>query len=88
MFSTFKKTPRKGEEKKQRGKARMFTYRQSAFSRRTAETKPYAAVGAWFVGPKAENAQALASCNTIFDGGCDRERSGHFIFDKNRELRK
>ena len=30
--------------------------------------------------------RTLASCNTIFDGGCYRERSGHFIFDKNREL--
>ena len=75
MFSTFKKTPRKGEEKKQRGKARMFTYRQSAFSRRIAETKPYAAVGAWFVGPKAENAHVFTDLAT-------KAINSHFDFRK------
>ena len=64
MFSKYKKTDRKGGEKKQKGKAHMYTYRRSVFSKRTAEAKPYAAVGAWFLGPKAENANIFTDLAT------------------------
>ena len=64
MFSKYKKTDRKGGETKQKGKAHMYTYRRSVFSKRTAEAKPYAAVGAWFLGPKAENANIFTDLAT------------------------
>ena len=66
MFSLRKKTTRKGKEngKKWRGKAPMFTYRRSVFSKHDIEAKPYAAVGTWFVGPKAENADIFKELMT------------------------
>ena len=64
MFSKYKKTDRKGGERKQKGKAHMYMYRRSVFSKRTAEAKPYAAVGAWFLGPKAENANIFTDLAT------------------------
>ena len=64
MFSKYKKTDRKGGERKEKGKAHMYTYRRSVFSKRTAEAKPYAAVGAWFLGPKAENANIFTDLAT------------------------
>ena len=64
MFSPRKKTtPGKAEnkERKRKGPSPMFIHRQNAFSRRSIEAKPYAAVGTWFVGPKAENSDIFTS---------------------------
>lgn len=57
MFSPRRKALKKGDENKERKrKAPMFHHKQSVFSKRFVETQPWAAVGTWFVGPKAENA--------------------------------
>lgn len=42
----------------------MFTHRRSIFSKRITEAKPWAAVGTWFVGPKAENADVFKDLMT------------------------
>ena len=42
----------------------MFTHRRSIFSKRVTEAKPWAAVGTWFVGPKAENADVFKDLMT------------------------
>ena len=42
----------------------MFTHRRSIFSKRITEAKPWAAVGTWFVGPKAENAYVFKDLMT------------------------
>ena len=76
MFSKYKKTDRKTGERKQTGsKAHMYTYRRSVFSKRNAEAKPYAAVGAWFLGPKAENAE-------IFTDLANKAFNAHLQFRK------
>lgn len=61
MFSPRKKSGKKKDAKKERkGKAHMFNQRSSALcSKRGAEAKPWAAVGTWFLGPKAENADVF-----------------------------
>ena len=65
MFSPRKKTTRKGDEKKQRRRAAMFTHKRSIFSKRITEAKPWAAVGTWLiVGPKAENADVFKDLMT------------------------
>lgn len=66
MFSPRKKTNQKGKKKgqKQRGKAPMFTYRRSIVSKHDVAAKPWAAVGTWFLGPKAENADVLRDLMT------------------------
>lgn len=64
MFSPRKKTTRgkaENKERKRKGPSPMFIHRQNAFSRRSIEAKPYAAVGTWFVGPKAENSDIFTS---------------------------
>ena len=64
MFNPRKKTSRKvgKEEQKRKGKAPMFTHRSGIFSKRAVSddvAKPWAAVGTWFLGPKAENADVF-----------------------------
>ncbi|RMX37526.1 hypothetical protein pdam_00012808, partial [Pocillopora damicornis] len=64
MFNPRKKTSRKvgKEEQKRKGKAPMFTHRRGIFSKRAVSddvAKPWAAVGTWFLGPKAENADVF-----------------------------
>ena len=65
MFPLHKKAARKGAKKQDRkGKAPMFSHRRSVFSKRIVEAKPWAAVGTWFVGPKAENADIFKDLMT------------------------
>lgn len=64
MFNPRKKTSRNGGKEKQKGKGKppMFTHRRGIFSKRDVSddvTKPWAAVGTWFLGPKAENADVF-----------------------------
>ena len=64
MFSPRKKTTRgkaENKERKRTGPLPMFIHRQNVFSRRSIEAKLYAAVGTWFVGPKAENSDIFTS---------------------------
>ena len=65
MFNPRKKNTRKGDEQTQprKGKASMYAQRRSVFSPKRAlqddVLKPWAAVGTWFLGPKAENADVF-----------------------------
>ena len=69
MFNPRKKNTRKGKKEKQqrKGKAPMFTHRRGIFSQRAVQDdvgKPWAAVGTWFLGPKAENADVFIDLMT------------------------
>ena len=67
MFTPRKKCSRKGKKEARKGKACMFTHRRHIFSKRAIEedvAKPWAAVGTWFLGPKAENADVFTDLMT------------------------
>lgn len=75
MFSPRKKSGKKKDEKQERkGKAHMFNQRSSVLcSKRSGEAKPWAAVGTWFLGPKAENAD-------VFEKLMNKAVHSHFKF--------
>ena len=67
MFTPRKKSNRKGGKKPRKGKARMYDHRRPIFSKRALQDdveKPWAAVGTWFLGPKAENADVFTDLMT------------------------
>ena len=65
MFSNFTRKRTEKEAKESKRERRICTRTDGVFhSKRTAEAKPYAAVGAWFLGPKAENANIFTDLAT------------------------
>ncbi|KAL9973865.1 hypothetical protein ACROYT_G020371 [Oculina patagonica] len=78
MFTPRKKCSRKGKKEARKGKECMFTHRRHIFNRRAIEddvAKPWAAVGTWFLGPKAENADVFTDLMTT-------AMDSHFNFRK------
>ena len=59
MFTPRKKDTRKGKKQRCKGQAScMYEHRRHIFTKRAIKddvAKPWAAVGTWFLGPKAEN---------------------------------
>lgn len=67
MFTPRKKSNRNGKKQPRKGKACMYDHRRHIFSKRALkddEAKPWAAVGTWFLGPKAENADVFTNLMT------------------------